>query len=59
MCIVLGNEVDGVSEELIEMCDLHVEIPMRGIKQSLNVATAAGIIGYEVLRYYTYNIKQG
>ena len=52
-------EVDGVSEELIEMCDLHVEIPMRGIKQSLNVATAAGIIGYEVLRYYTYNIKQG
>tara|TARA_Y100000768_G_scaffold136787_1_gene101823 strand:- start:97 stop:642 length:546 start_codon:yes stop_codon:yes gene_type:complete len=57
MCIVLGNEVDGVSEELIEMCDLHVEIPMRGIKQSLNVATAAGIIGYEVLRYYTYKSK--
>tara|TARA_B100001287_G_scaffold117431_1_gene98814 strand:- start:1276 stop:1821 length:546 start_codon:yes stop_codon:yes gene_type:complete len=57
MCIVLGNEVDGVSEELIEMCDLHVEIPMRGIKQSLNVATAAGIIGYEVLRYYTYKLK--
>ena len=57
ICIVLGNEVDGVSEELIEMCNLHVEIPMRGIKQSLNVATAAGIIGYEVLRYYTYKSK--
>lgn len=52
LCIVLGNEVDGVSEELIELCDRHVEIPMRGIKQSLNVATAAGIIGYEMLRYY-------
>ena len=52
ICIVLGNEVDGVSNELIELCEEHVEIPMRGIKQSLNVATAAGIIGYEMLRYY-------
>tara|TARA_B100001123_G_scaffold419834_1_gene525496 strand:- start:1616 stop:2170 length:555 start_codon:yes stop_codon:yes gene_type:complete len=51
-CVVLGNEVSGVSEELIELCDVHLEIPMRGIKQSLNVAVAAGIIGYEVLRYY-------
>ena len=57
ICIVLGNEVDGVSEELIKMCNLHLEIPMRGIKQSLNVATAAGIIGYEALRYYTYKSK--
>ena len=52
LCIVLGNEVEGVSEELIALCDKHVEIPMRGIKQSLNVATAAGIIGYEMLRCY-------
>ena len=51
-CIVLGNEVSGVSEEIIDLCDVHLEIPMRGIKQSLNVAVAAGIIGYEVLRYY-------
>ena len=57
ICIVLGNEVDGVSNELIELCEQHVEIPMRGIKQSLNVATAAGIIGYEVLRYYTRNTQ--
>ena len=55
-CIVLGNEISGVSEELIDLCDTHLEIPMRGIKQSLNVAVAAGIIGYEVLRYYnTYD----
>ena len=52
LCVVLGNEVEGVSEELIALCDTHVEIRMRGIKQSLNVATAAGIIGYEMLRYY-------
>tara|TARA_B110000263_G_C15242125_1_gene479885 strand:+ start:623 stop:1159 length:537 start_codon:yes stop_codon:yes gene_type:complete len=56
LCIVLGNEVDGVSEELIKLCDKHVEIPMRGIKQSLNVATAAGIIGYEMLRYYNRKV---
>ena len=52
LCIVLGNEVEGVSEELIKLCDKHVEIPMHGIKQSLNVSVAAGIIGYEMLRYY-------
>ena len=52
LCIVLGNEVDGVTEELIKLCDQHVEIPMNGIKQSLNVSVAAGIIGYEMLRCY-------
>ena len=51
-CIILGNEVSGVSEELTSLCDHHVEIPMQGVKQSLNVSVAAGIIGYEILRYY-------
>ena len=51
-CVVVGNEVSGVSEELISLCDQHVEIPMQGVKQSLNVSVAAGIIGYEILRYY-------
>ncbi len=57
VCIVLGNEVDGVSEELIQLCDEHTEIPMHGIKQSLNVSVAAGIIGYEMLRYYNKVVK--
>ena len=51
-CIVVGNEVSGVTEELVSLCDEHVEIPMQGVKQSLNVSVAAGIIGYEILRYY-------
>ena len=59
MCIVFDNEVILVSGELIEMCDLHVEIPMRGIKQSLNVATAAGIIGYEVFKILYLQYKTG
>ena len=56
LCLVLGNEVEGVSEKLINMCDHHLEIPMSGVKQSLNVSVAAGIAGYEVLRYYNKNL---
>ena len=52
ICFIVGNEVDGVSEELAKEADFHVEIPMRGIKQSLNVSVAVGIIGYELSRCY-------
>lgn len=48
--VVLGNEYEGISDEVVAACDYSVEIPMRGIKQSLNVATACGVIGYELLR---------
>ena len=52
ICFIVGNEVDGVSEELANEADFHVEIPMRGIKQSLNVSVAVGIVGYELSRCY-------
>ena len=48
----MGNEVNGVSEKLSKLVDIHAEIPMRGIKQSLNVSVATGVVGYEFLRYY-------
>lgn len=41
--IILGNEVGGISPEILEKCDTIAEIPMRGEKESLNVAVAAGI----------------
>ena len=41
---VLGNEVRGMSKGLRDACDVLVEIPMRGRKESLNVSVAAGII---------------
>ncbi len=41
--LILGNEVDGVSETLLAHCTLCLEIPQHGTKHSLNVATAAGI----------------
>jgi tRNA G18 (ribose-2'-O)-methylase SpoU len=52
LCFIVGNEVTGVSEALSNEADLHVEIPMRGVKQSLNVSVAAGVVGYELARGY-------
>jgi TrmH family RNA methyltransferase len=44
--IVLGHEINGVTQPIIEIADHIVKIPMYGMKNSLNVATCAGIIGY-------------
>jgi tRNA G18 (ribose-2'-O)-methylase SpoU len=48
MAIVLGNEVFGVTEELLPLCDGAIEIPQHGTKHSLNVTIAAGIVIWEV-----------
>tara|TARA_B100001250_G_C19672942_1_gene732337 strand:- start:209 stop:754 length:546 start_codon:yes stop_codon:yes gene_type:complete len=52
VCFIVGNEVRGVSEDLAKLVDIHLEIPMNGIKQSLNVSVATGIVGYELRRKY-------
>lgn len=49
LAIVVGNEVDGVSDDVLKLCDAAVEIPMRGIANSLNVATATGIALYKAI----------
>jgi len=54
VCLVIGNEINGISDELTSMCDAAVEIEMAGIKNSLNVSVAFGIIGY-CLRSYLLN----
>ncbi len=41
---IFGNEVDGVSESLISLCDICLEIPQFGTKHSLNVSISAGIV---------------
>ena len=46
VCLVVGNEISGVSEELIALCDQTLEIEMAGLKNSLNVAVAFGIVAY-------------
>lgn len=50
MAIVVGNEITGVSKEIISIADSSLEIPMFGIKQSLNVAVAFGIAVYETVK---------
>jgi 23S rRNA (guanosine2251-2'-O)-methyltransferase len=52
VCVAFGNEVEGLRPELLEIADTHVRIPMLGQKTSLNVATAAGVVLYELLRKY-------
>jgi 23S rRNA (guanosine2251-2'-O)-methyltransferase len=52
VCLAFGNELHGISADLLETADTHVRIPMLGAKHSLNVATAAGIVVYELLRKY-------
>lgn len=52
VCLVFGHEVDGVRPELAALADTHVRIPMLGLKHSLNVATAGGVVLYELLRKY-------
>jgi len=46
---VLGNEVRGISQQLLSQCDQIVEIPMQGQKESLNVAVATGVILFRIL----------
>ena len=51
-CLMLGNEVDGLSEETIALADYSVEIPMFGLKQSLNVSVAYGVVMFHILQMY-------
>jgi tRNA G18 (ribose-2'-O)-methylase SpoU len=44
--LILGNEVRGISKPLRNLCDVLIEIPMRGEKESLNVSVAAGVALY-------------
>ena len=54
LCLILGNEITGVSKELIELSDFSVELPMLGMKQSLNVSVAYGIAVYEMIKKLNY-----
>jgi tRNA G18 (ribose-2'-O)-methylase SpoU len=50
VCFVLGHEVLGVADEVMELVDAAIEVPMLGRANSLNVATCYGIIVYEALK---------
>ena len=50
IAVIFGNEVTGVEEETILQCDACIEIPQLGMKHSLNIATAAGVVLWEIVR---------
>ena len=45
--LVLGNEVKGVAQEVVDLCDECLEIPQYGTKHSMNVSVTAGIVIWE------------
>lgn len=50
VAIIFGNEVTGVEQATILLCDGCIEIPQLGMKHSLNIATAAGVVLWEIVR---------
>jgi 23S rRNA (guanosine2251-2'-O)-methyltransferase len=52
LCLIIGNEISGVSQDLIDLCDFSIDIPQYGIKQSLNVAVAYGISIFELRKKF-------
>ena len=50
LCLVFGHEKTGVAPSIVDSLATHVKIPMLGEKRSLNVATAGGVVLYELLR---------
>jgi len=49
-CLVFGNEVHGVSDEIIQMADMALEIPQEGTKHSLNISVCLGIVVWDIFR---------
>jgi tRNA G18 (ribose-2'-O)-methylase SpoU len=52
LALLVGNEVEGIGDELLAHCDDVLEIPQYGTKHSLNVAVAAGVAVFEAVRAF-------
>ena len=52
IAVVFGNEVEGVDQEVLQLCDGCIEIPQSGTKHSLNISVAAGIVLWELFKKY-------
>ena len=58
VAVVLGNEVFGVDDDVLPLCDGALEIPQNGTKHSLNVSIAGGIVIWEIFKNYFCTKKQ-
>ena len=50
ICLVFGNEINGVSDDVMELADVALEIPQSGTKHSLNISVCVGIVVWEIVR---------
>jgi 23S rRNA (guanosine2251-2'-O)-methyltransferase len=50
LCLVFGNEINGVSDDVIELADMALEIPQSGTKHSLNISVCVGIVVWHVYK---------
>ncbi|MBX2965085.1 MAG: RNA methyltransferase [Cyclobacteriaceae bacterium] len=50
LCLVFGNEINGVTDEVIAQADVALEIPQSGTKHSLNISVCIGIVVWEICR---------
>jgi 23S rRNA (guanosine2251-2'-O)-methyltransferase len=55
LALVFGNEALGIDRQVLDLCDGMIEIPVFGYKNSLNVASAAAVVSYEILRQWEYD----
>lgn len=55
LCLIVGHEFHGINDHVVEMADMAIELPMLGVKQSLNVSVAFGIAVYEVVSTWEHN----
>ncbi len=58
LALIFGNEVHGISGEVLPMVDQAIEIPQHGTKHSLNVSVSAGIVIWEVCRVWEQNCRE-
>jgi tRNA G18 (ribose-2'-O)-methylase SpoU len=54
VCLILGHERAGVAPAALSLADVCVEIPVFGMANSLNVAMALGVVGYELARQHAH-----
>jgi tRNA G18 (ribose-2'-O)-methylase SpoU len=52
IALIFGNEVYGVEQEVINVCDGSIEIPQLGTKHSLNISVSIGVVIWEVAKSY-------
>lgn len=58
IAVIFGNEVTGVSDDVLALCDAAIEIPQAGMKHSLNISVAAGIVLWKIFEQFLETVEE-